>query len=132
MIDKVKILVDLWQEKGEDALFQAMGIDWDYVYTYDFYIDQVDSLDDLILTIIQEQAQFQLPTLLERSEIYPMNYRQRKYPSLNDFKLFLERTNYEIVKEFNGYELITNKGIYGMIDSNLIFIEKKQRQTVDN
>jgi hypothetical protein len=60
-------------------------------------------------------------------------YRTKKWNSLSDFKDYLikneERSGsdqtVERVIEFYGYELITDKGSYGLVDGVLSFMPKE-------
>jgi hypothetical protein len=54
-----------------------------------------------------------------------MKYREKKWNSLSDFKDYLIKTNKERVIEFYGYELITDKGSYGLVDGVLSFMPKE-------
>lgn len=56
----------------------------------------------------------------------PTEYRNKKWNSLSDFKEWLTKTNKEDILEFDGFQLITNKGIYGLFDSQLRFTEQKK------
>lgn len=50
-----------------------------------------------------------------------MDYRNKNWGSLADFRDWLERTKKEKVIHFDGLSLTTNKGVYGLFDSKLIF-----------
>lgn len=52
-------------------------------------------------------------------------YRDKKWNSLTDFKEWLIKNKKEKVMEFDGLSLTTDKGVYGLFDSHLLFIEKK-------
>jgi hypothetical protein len=51
-----------------------------------------------------------------------------KWNSLSDFKNFLERETKEEVVSFNGYELVTKKGIYSLAFGKLSFTEIKKKK----
>jgi hypothetical protein len=50
-----------------------------------------------------------------------MKHLKRKWNSLTDFKVWLEKNTKEKVEYFDGLQLITNKGIYGLAFSELSF-----------
>ena len=47
------------------------------------------------------------------------DYTKRTWSSLSQLKSEIERSGKEKIKEFNGYELITNKWRYGLYDGVL-------------
>ena len=55
-----------------------------------------------------------------------MKYRTKKWNSLSDFKDYLIKSKKERVIEFYGYELITDKGSYGLCDGVLSFYAKNK------
>ena len=59
-----------------------------------------------------------------------VSYRKKRWNALIDFRDYLTRTKAEIVKQFNGHELVTDKGSYGLVASELIFhpLEKKKKK----
>jgi len=58
--------------------------------------------------------------------VKPTEYRNKKWNCLSDFKDWLMKTNKEDILEFDGFQLTTNKGVYGLFDSHLLFMEKKK------
>jgi len=48
----------------------------------------------------------------------------KKWNSLTDLYRYLEANEIEVIKEFTGDRLVTNKRTYGLFDGNLIFEEK--------
>ena len=51
-------------------------------------------------------------------------YRTKKWNSLTDFRDYLIKTNKERVIEFDGGQLITDKGTYGLAFGQLSFRPK--------
>ena len=59
-----------------------------------------------------------------------VSYRTKRWHTLVDFRDYLTRTKAEIVEQFNGYELVTDKGSYGLAFGELSFrpLEKKKKK----
>jgi hypothetical protein len=55
------------------------------------------------------------------------DYRNKTWNSLTDFKDWLIKNKKEEIIEFDGLSLTTNKGVYGLFDSHLLFIEEKKK-----
>ena len=51
-------------------------------------------------------------------------YRNKKWNSLTDFKDWLVKNKREKVIDFDGLSLTTDKGVYGLFDSSLLFMKK--------
>jgi len=48
-------------------------------------------------------------------------YRTKRWHALIDFRDYLTRTKAENVTQFNGHELVTDQGRYGLVFGELIF-----------
>jgi len=49
----------------------------------------------------------------------------RKWNSLSDLKDYFEKNKEEtVLVDFDGLSLTTNKGVYGLFDSHLLFMKK--------